>query len=204
MKKENIKYLVISTIALYIAPSLIIAAGFILAAILHKLASVLIPFGIAAFLFSFCIAAFSFLFGRKLASSNKIQTPQSLAMTYIPAFIPAAVVPILCFVTMFSNWDELEMFFIYMPNLWSYYYLADMAAKYPWSYSIVFIYLPQIGFDILYGLLYILGIRFGERVQNVKHDKLKIGHIIIFAAYFIVSIIAILLYSRYGIIYFAC
>ena len=66
MKKENIKYLIISTFALYLAPSLIFVAGVILSTVFQMLAFVLMLVG---------IAAFPFLFGRKLASSYKIQTP---------------------------------------------------------------------------------------------------------------------------------
>lgn len=193
MKNENMRYLIISTFALYLAPSLIFVAGVILSTVFQMLAFVLILVG---------IAAFPFLFGRSLASSYKIHTPQSLALTYFPAFIPALVVPVLC---LFTALFDLSNPFFYMPNWWSWIHYIDSIEVYSWGeiredyrfYSIAYIYLPQIGFDLLYGLLYVFGIRFGERGQNAKHDKLQIKYIVIFAVYFAVSIAAIILYSNH-------
>ena len=193
MKKENIKYLIISTFALYLAPSLIFVAGVILSTVFQMLAFVFIIVG---------IATFPFLFGRGISSSYKIQTPQSLALTYIPAFIPALVVPLLCLITAVF---DLSNIFLYMPNFWSWVHYIDSTDVYYWGelregyrfYSIDYIYLPQIGFDFLYGLLYVFGIRFGEKGQNVNHDKLQTKYIVIFAVYFIASIAAIILYSNH-------
>lgn len=193
MKNENMRYFIISAFALYLAPSLIFVAGVILSTVFQMLAFVFMLAG---------MAAFPFLFGRSLASSYKIHTPQNLALTYLPAFIPGLVVPILCLITAVS---DLSSIFIYMPNLWSWIHYMDSTDVYYWGelregyrfYSIAYIYLPQIGFDFLYGLLYVFGIRFGERGQNVKHDKLKIKYIVIFAVYFIASIAVIILYSNH-------
>lgn len=190
MKKENIEYFVIAAVALYLAPSLI------------TFATVFVSGGFLSFAHLFIIPAlisvFAFVFGRLFTSqyNYKITEPQSRAALYAPAFMPALLLPFVCVLSELFAEYETAHWIVLLPNLWSVFYFInnDITEK---NINLYGMYLPALGFDVLYGLFYVLGERSAAKKQGIKREKFKVKYIAVLVAYFAVFCGGIAYYEYY-------
>lgn len=188
MKKENIKYFVIAVLVMYLAPTLIFFATVWLSGGTLEFAHL--------FIIPALISAFAFVFGRLFTSSYKITEPKSRAALYAPAFMPALMLPFVCLLAeSISNFDI--YWIILMPNLWSVLQKANAELADYRTMGLYGIYLPSFGFDVLYGLFFVLGERSAAKKRGIKRDKFKMKYIAVLAAYFAVFCGGIAYYDYY-------
>lgn len=187
MKKENIKYFIIATLALYLAPSLITFAVLAVNSTISVAHLFIIPT---------LISTFAFAFGSLFPSWNKISEPESRAALYSPAFMPAIILPVVCLLAeIFSKYETLQCILL-LPNLWSIYFNALRDVE-DLKITMCSIYLPAFGFDVLYGLFFVWGERSAAKKWGIKRDKFKVKYIAVLAAYFAVFCGAVGYYDYY-------
>lgn len=188
MKKENIKYFVIATVVMYLAPSLITFATVFVSGGILSLAHL--------FIIPALISVFAFVFGRLFPSWEKIDEPESRAALYLPAFIPALLLPFVCILYELLAEYETARWITLLPNLWSIFYFVntDIAEK---NTSLYGMYLPSFGFDILYGLFFVWGECSAAKKRGIKRDKFKVKYIAVLAVYFAVFCGGIAYYGYY-------
>lgn len=180
MKEENIKYFVIASLSMYFAPVLIVLA----LSLINTDTLIVVPI---------LTTAFAFIFGRLFPSSYRIKEPESRAALYAPAFLPALLLPVVCVISELT--DQLYVLF---PNLWSVYYFILQEAT-DQNVNMYAMYLPSLGFDILYGLFYILGERSASKERGIKREKFKLKrkHIAALSVYFAAFMGGIAYYGYY-------
>lgn len=186
MKKENIKYLGIAAFVMYLAPSLITFAVCIISVGNMSFAHL--------FIIPALISAFAFIFGKLFPSSYNITEPKSRAVLYAPAFMPAILLPFVC---IFSELlEEPARWIVLLPNIWSLlvFISGDVTEK---NINLYVMYLPSLGFDILYGLFFVLGERSAAKKRGIKRDKFKTKYIAVLAVYFAVFCGGIAYYDYY-------
>ena len=186
MKKENIKYLGIAAFVMYLAPSLITFAVCIISVGNMSFAHL--------FIIPALISAFAFIFGKLFPSSYNITEPKSRAALYAPAFMPAILLPFVC---IFSELlEEPARWIVLLPNIWSLlvFISGDVTEK---NINLYVMYLPSLGFDILYGLFFVLGERSAAKKRGIKRDKFKTKYIAVLAVYFAVFCGGIAYYDYY-------
>ena len=186
MKKENIKYLGIAAFVMYLAPSLITFAVCIISVGNMSFAHL--------FIIPALISAFAFIFGKLFPSSYNITEPKIRAVLYAPAFMPAILLPFVC---IFSELlEEPARWIVLLPNIWSLlvFISGDVTEK---NINLYVMYLPSLGFDILYGLFFVLGERSAAKKRGIKRDKFKTKYIAVLAVYFAVFCGGIAYYDYY-------
>lgn len=171
MKKENIKYFVIATVLLYLAPSLI--------AFLAILSNSILIFAMPV-----VVLLFAYVFGRLFTSqyNYKITEPKSRAALYAPAFMPAVLLPFFCVLTELFSKHEFVQVIVFLPYLWSliFVYIFDLGGSAILKFIILLIS------NILYGLFFVWGERSSAKKWGIKRDKFKVKYIAVLAAYFAV------------------
>lgn len=195
MKKENIKYIFLASLALYFIPCVLIAAAFLLSRIL--------PGFIMALAYVIAAAIFPYQFGKKLSSFKKLSPPKSPVLTWLPAFIPVMLTPIVCLIVLSFDFSDKTLCAVLVPRMWSIIFYTPHMSEHAYMHAledrdlptIAFAFLPQMLFEIIYGFLFVLG-EFRER--QTEYGKSEVKYAVIFGIYIAVSAALILAYSNYA------
>ena len=177
MKKENIRYFVITSLVMYFVPALV--------AIFIGIMYIFSYSVISVFTMPVIVFILAFAFGRHftLCYNYKITEPENRAALYAPAFMPAIMLPFICILTeMFSKHEILQVI-IFLPYFWGFVSLYFFEF-FEISESLTATYITFLICSILYSLFFVLGERSAAKKQGIKRDKLKVKYIAVLAAYF--------------------
>lgn len=185
MKKENIKYFVIASLAMYLAP----AAIWVLIICINSVFSL--------FITPVVVFIFAFVFGRIFPLWKKISEPDSRAALYAPAFIPAIILPFICVLSeMLSRYVFMQAIAM-LPYIWSTAFVLCFEIGGSDIGGSMAAYIIFMLCDILYGLFFVLGERSAAKKRGIKRDKFKTKYIAVLAVYFAVFCGGIAYYDYY-------
>lgn len=169
MEKENIKYFVIATLAMYFVPLLIV------------LLFIFSDSDTLVFIMPVIVLIFAFVFGRLFPSWDKISEPDSRAALYAPAFIPALLLPVTFILEeMLSECGDV-LIIIALPYFWS----ASLLLIFDLSNNLPAIYIGFLISNIMYGLFFVWGERSAAKKWGIKRDKFNAKYITALAVYFV-------------------